>query len=142
MIVSREIHDLQPKVAVMCREFIHRCRQQRIDVLIYCTYRDEEAQTQLYEQGRISQGRIVTNAKAGQSYHNWRCAFDFVPMVHGKPAWNDAKLYEKCGQIAESVGLEWAGRWMRFREYPHCQYSAGITLKQFREGTADLTLLS
>lgn len=35
---------------------------------------------------------------------NWRVAFDFVPIVHGKAQWNDAATFERCGKIAEGAG--------------------------------------
>jgi peptidoglycan L-alanyl-D-glutamate endopeptidase CwlK len=139
MISSRDINYLHPKVARLCREFIVCCAGQGIDILVYCTYRDEEAQAELYAQGRSKPGRIVTNARPGQSWHNHRCAFDFVPMIAGKPAWNDAALYDKCGAIAESVGLEWGGHWTRFREKPHCQWTGGYSLAQVRAGAVDMT---
>lgn len=134
MINSRDLKDLHPKVAALCRRFIDACKAQGIDVLITSTYRDAESQSALYAQGRTTPGKIVTNAKAGQSWHNWRCAFDFVPIVNGKAQWNDTASFERCGQIAESLGLEWAGRWTRFRELAHCQFTGGLMLADFQAG--------
>ena len=76
---------------------------------------------------------VVTNAR--MSLSTARCAFDFVPMVAGKPQWADAALYRKVGVIAESVGLEWAGRWTgSLRETAHCQFSNGLKLSDLRAG--------
>lgn len=134
MINSRKLEDLHPKVAKLCDQFIKKCKSQNIDILITSTYRDHASQNALYAQGRTAPGKKVTNAKAGQSFHNWKCAFDFCPLVNGKPNWNDTALYTKCGEIAESVGLEWAGRWKTFKELAHCQYTGGLTLKDFQQG--------
>lgn len=134
MINSRKLEDLHPKVKTLCEKFIASCAKQGIDVLITSTYRDGESQNELYAQGRTKAGKIVTNARAGQSYHNWRCAFDFVPIVNGKAQWNDVALFTKCGEIAENVGLEWAGRWKKFKEMPHCQYTGGLSLFDFQQG--------
>jgi len=134
MINSRKLEDLHPKVAKLCDQFIKKCKSQNIDILITSTYRDHASQNALYAQGRTAPGKKVTNAKAGQSFHNWKCAFDFCPLVNGKPNWNDTALYTKCGEIAESVGLEWAGRWKTFKELAHCQYAGGLTLKDFQQG--------
>lgn len=134
MINSRSLSDLNPKVAALCSEFINRCKAANIDVIITSTYRDAESQNALYAQGRTTPGKKVTNAKAGQSYHNWRVAFDFVPVVGGKAIWNNDELWTKCGEIAESVGLEWAGRWKTFKEMAHCQYTGGLTLIDFQAG--------
>lgn len=134
MINSRKIEDLHPKVADMCRQFIAKCDEQGIDILITSTYRDAESQNELYAQGRTKPGKIVTKAKAGQSFHNWRVAFDFVPLLNGKPNWNDTALFTRCGEIGESVGLEWAGRWVRFKELAHFQYTGGLKLVDFQNG--------
>lgn len=134
MINSRRLEDLYPRVAALCSAFVQKCAEEGIDILITSTYRDAESQDALYAQGRTTPGNKVTNAKAGQSWHNWRCAFDFVPMVNGKAQWNDTATFQRCGEIAESVGLEWAGRWKTFKELAHCQYTGGLTLADFQAG--------
>jgi peptidoglycan L-alanyl-D-glutamate endopeptidase CwlK len=134
MLNSRKISDLNVKVQLMCNEFIAKCNAAGIDILITSTYRDAESQNALYAQGRTKPGRKVTNAQAGKSWHNWKVAFDFVPIVHGKAQWNDTATFNKCGAIAESCGLEWAGRWTRFKELAHCQYTGGLTLAQLAAG--------
>jgi len=134
MINSRSLSDLNPKVAALCSEFINSCKKNNIDIIITSTYRDAESQNALYAQGRTLPGKKVTNAKGGQSFHNWKVAFDFCPIVNGKAVWNDVALYTKCGEIAESIGLEWAGRWVTFKELAHCQYTNGLTLADFQAG--------
>ena len=134
MVNSRSLSDLNPKVAALCSEFITRCKAKGIDILITSTYRDSASQKALYAQGRTLPGKKVTNAKAGQSYHNWRVAFDFVPIVNGKAMWSDTALFTQCGEIAEQIGLEWAGRWVKFKELCHCQYTNGLTLLDFQQG--------
>lgn len=135
MINSRSLSDLNPKVAAMCSEFINRCKEQGIDIIITSTFRDAESQNALYAQGRTAPGKKVTNAKGGQSFHQWKVAFDFVPIVGGKPAWSNDELITKCGEIGESIGLEWAGRWTgKFVEKLHLQYTDGLSLQDFQSG--------
>lgn len=134
MINSRDINELAPVVKLKATRFVSKCKAAGIDVIITSTFRDHESQNALYAQGRTTPGKRVTNAKGGQSYHNWRVAFDFVPVVNGKAQWNDLALFTRCGEIAESVGLEWAGRWKTFKEYAHCQYTGGLTLADFQAG--------
>ena len=134
MINSRDINDLDPRVASMCLALQDACRDAGIDLLITSTYRDNASQDALYAQGRTAPGKIVTNAKAGQSWHNYRLAFDMVPVVNGKAVWNDAATWERIGNLAESVGLEWAGRWKKFKETAHCQWTGGLTLKELQAG--------
>ena len=141
---SRSLGDLLPKVAALAGTFVAACGKAGIDVLITSTLRDNEQQAALYAIGRTvvganagpgkRMGDIVTKARPGQSYHNYGCAFDFVPIVGGKLVWNDAALFARCGAIAESVGLEWAGRWQTMRELAHCQYTGGLTLADLAAG--------
>lgn len=134
MINSRKIEDLHPNVAKMARAFIAKAKKEGIEVLVTSTYRDNESQNALYAQGRTKPGRVVTNAKAGQSFHNYRLAFDFVPIVNGKAMWNDTRTFNRLGAIGESVGLEWAGRWKSFRELAHMQWTNGLSLAQLKAG--------
>lgn len=119
---SRSIDDLTPRMREMAVKFLDGCLAAGIDVLIYCTYRSPEEQDELYTHGRTKPGPLVTNARAGQSKHNSRQAFDCVPLLNGKPQWSDAATYLKMGLIGEAVGLTWAGRWTgRLRETAHFQ---------------------
>jgi len=144
MIASRKIDDLLPVVHDKCKAFVKKCAEQGITILVYSTYRDIEQQNATYAIGRTVKGANptkarpmgakVTNAKGGESFHNYRVAFDWVPVIGGKPQWNNAKLYEQCGEIAESCGLEWAGRWVKFRETAHCQHTGGHNIAWFKAG--------
>ena len=129
---SRSLNDLHPRLKERALAFLDRCRMEGIDVLIYCTYRSNKEQQDLYEQGRTEPGRIVTYAQAGRSKHNFTIdgkpaskAFDCVPLVNGKPVWSARDpLWQKIGKIGVQVGLVWAGNWTRFREYPHFELMA------------------
>lgn len=105
-----------------------------------------DEQAALYAQGRTTPGRIVTNAKAGKSYHNRVSAqgspaaeaFDIVPLRNGKPIWgttgngidedpsdddkDDLEVWERVGAHGVAVGLKWYGTpGSPFREFPHFQ---------------------
>jgi len=132
---SRKLEDLNEPTRKKAEAFLQACEEAGIDVLIYCTLRDKAEQDELHKQGRTKPGKIVTNARGGESWHNFGSAFDFVPMVGGKPQWGDSSLYAKCGVIGESVGLEWAGRWSgKLKETAHMQYRGGLTLAQVQSG--------
>lgn len=141
MITSRKIDDLIPKVKELAAEHIAGCADKGVDLLITSTYRDFEAQHALYLIGREKPGHIVTNADEGHSFHNYRCAYDVVPIVAGKPLWKD-KLpdgtlvpeWQIVVDVGKALGLEWAGDWKNFKEEAHFQYTGGKTLAQLREG--------
>ena len=120
---SRSLDDLLPPVRSRAQAFLAACKQEGIDILVTSTYRDLESQAALYAQGRTAPGKRVTNAKPGQSYHNWRVAFDVVPLVLGKPVWDDRHPHwQKAGEIGIALGLNWYGRpGAPFREMPHFQ---------------------
>lgn len=139
MINSRKLEDLHPKVRSMAIELEKRVEAELgVDLIFTSTYRDNDSQNELYAQGRTKPGKKVTNAKGGQSYHNYRIAFDVVPVRHGKPVWGtsgeDGELWKRIGAIGVSIGLEWAGNWKTFKEFPHFQYTGGLTLAQLQKG--------
>lgn len=138
MINSRSLNELVPVVRHKVEEFIALCDDEGIDLLVTSTYRDNESQAALYAQGRTTMGKIVTNANAGDSFHNYRCAVDVVPLRNGKPVWgtqgDDGELWNKIGKIGEEAGLEWAGNWRTFKELAHFQFTNGNTLAQLKQG--------
>lgn len=123
---SRKLEDLHPDVRFLAEKFLDAAADEGIEVLVTCTYRSGIEQAQLYAQGRTAKGKIVTNAQPGESLHNTLLngqpaarAFDVVPMIVGKPMWDDEHpSWEALGRIGESVGLEWGGRW-RKPDKPH-----------------------
>lgn len=131
---SRSLADLEAVTRLKAGEFLRLSYVSGIKLLVTCTYRDDAEQAALYAQGRTVHGRIVTNAKPGQSLHNLMHAglpasraLDVVPMLGGKPVWGtkgaDLALWMRVGEIGESCGLEWAGRWRgELREFPHFQF--------------------
>ena len=133
MFSSRQLSDLHPHVQEQCRQFIEACAKKGIEVIITSTLRDNEAQAALYSQGRSRPGPKVTNARPGSSAHNYGLAFDFCPIVNGKADWQNNDTFHQCGTIAESLGLEWAGRWGYFAELAHCQNLLGVSLNEWRD---------
>lgn len=152
---SRKLEDLHPLVKLKVERFLEACKHDGIDVLITCTYRSAKEQEALYAQSReplanvnkkrkivglspiteIENKRKVTNAKAGQSMHEFKLAIDMVPIIAGKPVWDvKSPLWQKIGKHGKKVGLEWAGDWTKFKEYPHFQYITGLSLKELQEG--------
>ena len=134
MINSRDIKDLHQKVQPLCEKFLDECKKSGIDILVTSTYRDVASQNALYAQGRTTPGHIVTNARGGQSFHQFRVAFDTVPVICGKPVWDAMQVWLSIGHIGKSCGLEWAGDWKSFPEKPHFQFTGGLSLRDFQAG--------
>lgn len=124
MINSRKIEDLEPAVQVVCRDHIRRCRDVGIELLVTSTYRDYEAQDTLYRIGRTIEPyrRPVTNARPGHSWHNFRCAYDVVPLMYGKPVWDDKdRLWLEVVMAGKEAGAEAGADWPLFKDLPHFQ---------------------
>lgn len=136
MINSRSLDDLLPQVKKRVEAFLAACKASGIDLLVTSTYRDNASQEALYAQGRTAPGKKVTNARAGQSFHNYRCAVDVVPIRNGKPVWDaNDPVWQKVGALGKQAGLEWAGDWKKFKEMAHFQYTGGLTLAQLQSGS-------
>jgi len=117
---SRKLSDLCPEMQEIAQEFLDQCKEAKIDVLIYCTYRSNAEQDADYASSRPPlNGAWKTDKKGGQSAHNAlnsdglpaSQAFDCVPCLNGKPQWKNISSYEKMGEIGEGLGLTWGGRW-------------------------------
>ena len=136
---SRRIEDLSPFMQEKAKRMLQLCQVAEIDYLIYCTWRSRGEQAYLYRIGRELPGKIVTNAKAGESKHNYENfpglpaseAWDGVPLIKGKPLWSlyimDTTnrrvihpIWEKVIEIGHGVGLksglDFKGK---LREAPH-----------------------
>jgi len=124
MLNSRLIMDLDPKAQPICAAHIAECAKEGIEIIITSTWRDIEAQDALYAIGRTPGDlrRRVTNARGGQSWHNYRVAWDVVPVIGGKCVWEDPILWEKIIAAGESVGAEAGAKWKTFPDRPHFQH--------------------
>lgn len=132
--MSSSLNDLNPYVKYLANRFLEECNKQNFPVKIYFTYRTIAEQNDLYAQGRTKPGKIVTNARGGQSYHNYRLAFDAAPVVNGDIDWDNEALFNKMGKIGQSVGLEWGGSWTSFKDTPHFQWSGGLSISDLQRG--------
>lgn len=102
-------------------------------------FRSFERQAAIYEQGRTTPGKIVTNARPGESAHNYGCASDWTvfKFINGKEVvtWPDPRdpIWGEYGAAIEAAGLKWG---KSFNDYPHNEliipYSWG-KLKSYHE---------
>lgn len=119
----RGVEYLIPKAQVECNKFISACESKGLKVKITDTLRTKQEQDALYAQGRTKAGSIVTNVKYPNSMHNWGVAWDFC-RADGRDAYdNSDRFFEKCGEVAVSLGLIWGGNWKSIIDRPHVQLS-------------------
>lgn len=72
----------------------------------------------LYDIGDVEARTICTNTL--RSNHMSGKAVDFVPVKDGKLWWNAPdEVWRVMGEIGESCGLKWGGRWKELPDCPH-----------------------
>lgn len=91
------------------------------------TLRTFEQSAALYALGRTAPGEIVSNAKAGQSYHNYALALDFHLVINGKDIWDENNPnWMVVVNCFKAHGFTWGGDFANnFKDYPHLEKRLG-----------------
>lgn len=137
-----EPEGLHPVVAE--RAEVLRQRAAQIGIVIRFTdgFRSFEEQEALFAQGRTTAGNIVTNARGGESYHNYGLAVDYAIEAGPNVIWdldydgngNGRSDWFEVAEIAKELGFSWGGDWESFKDYPHLQMDFGYTLHNLQTG--------
>lgn len=78
-------------------------------------------------QNNLASNINTTRARGYQSYHQFGLAADVAFKRNGKVVISERdpwamQGYQLYGEIAESVGLTWGGRWKSIQDYGHTEY--------------------
>jgi peptidoglycan L-alanyl-D-glutamate endopeptidase CwlK len=130
---STALSSLDPYVASLAGKFLRLARANNLDVHITNGFRSWDESDRLYAQGRTTPGPIVSNARGGDSYHNWGLAFDAAPFENNQIS-NDPTKFHLMGRLGEQVGLEWGGTFKSIVDLPHFQYTFGLTTEDLQNG--------
>jgi len=124
------IKDLQPRIKRDIKQFQKYAAYLGVPFRVTEGYRSNLRQSELYAQGRTKPGRIVTNAKPGESLHNYGVAFDVVPLEgYNIPE----RKWLVLGTIGKLMGYEWGGDWESFIDKPHFELTFDYTLEDFQK---------
>jgi hypothetical protein len=124
-----DLQSLHPYFRDKVMELIRICRSRGIELAIVETYRTATKQNEYR-----SMGRKYTRVRAGFSNHQYGLAVDIVPMVASVPQWHNIKLWKKIGPIGERLGLRWGGRWGRFFDPGHFEWTSGTNAYSLMQG--------
>ncbi|WP_216934136.1 MULTISPECIES: M15 family metallopeptidase [unclassified Acinetobacter] len=119
---DRKWHKMNPRFKQRLLVVFKIMREQHgYDLVLLEGYRSPERQNSLATNSNI------TKAKGFQSYHQFGLAADIAFKRNGKVVISERdpwamRGYELYGQIAESVGLTWGGRWKSIRDFGHTEY--------------------
>ncbi len=119
MKASRDTTLLHPLLQERIVKLQNLCKAKGLPLLITETLRTPEYQDYLYAQGRTRPGAKVTNAKGStmSSAHLWGVAFDFAE--NDSTPYDNDKFFRQVGELGESVGLRWGGRFNSMPDMPH-----------------------
>jgi hypothetical protein len=127
---ERRLQQLHPALASAVRATIADLATRGIIVEVVQGLRTYAEQDELFAKGRTKPGPIVTQARGGESNHNFGLAADLCPLTGDKPDWNaPMSVWAAIGTAAAAQGLEWGGQWKKFLDKPHVQLSA-MTVKE------------
>jgi peptidoglycan L-alanyl-D-glutamate endopeptidase CwlK len=117
---EKVIASLLPEVQSYARALVHKAADAGVTIKIISGLRTYQEQDALYAQGRTTPGDKVTNAKGGQSNHNFGIAFD-IGVFEGNKYLSDSPKYKTVGILGVDLGLEWGGNWKTITDQPHFQ---------------------
>ena len=124
---QKNLKTLLPEAEVHARRFLQAVLDAGYDVQVLDGTRTFAEQDGLYAQGRTKPGKKVTNARGGQSNHNYGIAWDIGLFKDGDYL-EESPLYRKVGKIGKAFGLEWGGDWKNPVDEPHYQIRVGVSV--------------
>ena len=131
---NTRIQEIHPDLRTTVANFINHMEsthgmQLRVGNNPFRTFAEQDAE---YARGRTAPGGIVTNARAGQSYHNYGLAVDVVEVHphYGYEKGYDQRRWDTIGQEAINAGFVWGGNFTTIVDKPHIEMSFGFTTAQ------------
>lgn len=105
--MSKILDSLEDAFREKIKLLIAKAKEHGITLVPTSGRRTIAEQNKLYAQGRTAKGSIVTNAKGGQSPHNFGMGCDVCPVdVNGNLWWNVSDdIWNVIHRIAEELGL-------------------------------------
>ena len=153
--MSRDLNDLIPEFKSQVEQLLSECDSSGYPMRQFFTLRNPFEQGKLWRQSRYrdqveqkitelrnkgadflahciesvgpQNGRHVTNAIPGLSWHQWGEAIDCFWLVDGNAEWSTRKKingvngYANYATIAKEMGLTAGGFWSSFKDWPHVQ---------------------
>lgn len=128
---------LHPELKKRAESLLQQAWKSGLKVFLFEGFRSFDRQNELYQKGG------VTNARGGQSYHNYGLAVDIIFYDEkGRPSWNQKHNWQKLGEIGKNLGLTWGGDFKSIKDLTHFEYHPQMSLKDiqklYQKGGKDL----
>lgn len=144
-ITDKNIDTLHPLIRPLVIECINKLALMGIFCRVTFGNRSWELQDQMYNQpwdgmdndkdGLIDEkDEKITNAKGGDSIHNYRLALDVVeikPMYGYSKGYPDRRWFT-IKEVFVQAGFKWGGSFKSFPDKPHYEMTFGHTLKELK----------
>ena len=128
---ERHLRTLLPRAQDAARQFLRRLRDAGIDARVISGTRSYFEQDALYRIGRFGDPRPpVTNARGGESRHNFGIAWDIGIFQSGRYLTREAR-YEAAASL-RPANVEWGGACEVFRDAPHFHLAVDLPLAEIR----------
>jgi peptidoglycan L-alanyl-D-glutamate endopeptidase CwlK len=134
---------LHPIVTEKSKQLLDQAEELGIPIMISDGFRSVESQDVLYDKGRSMEGSIVTYARGGESFHNYGLAIDFAlqnsdgtisyDMQRDSNSNGEADWLE-VARLGKELGFDWGGDWPGFKDYPHLEYTFGLSIRELQNG--------
>jgi peptidoglycan L-alanyl-D-glutamate endopeptidase CwlK len=120
---TEHLATLEPGFRIKIESLIAAAAGEGIRLCVTSGRRTINQQNVIFAQGRTAPGKIVTNAKGGQSPHNFGLAADFCPLnAAGELWWNAPEsMWQRIGSLAKARGLVWGGDFKSIKDRPHVE---------------------
>lgn len=131
----RQIASLHPELQPYAVAVTTALREAGLPAVVVEGYRSQAKQAALFAKGRAASDKLgiagpvsmlmqVPKIVTGtlNSKHTKRLAWDTAFLIDGRVTWdvpND--WWDYLGEVGESYGLRWGGRWKKLRDRPHLE---------------------
>jgi peptidoglycan LD-endopeptidase CwlK len=131
---ERNIRSLMPVAQEAARKSLRKVIATGTDARVISGTRSYSAQNALFRQDRFGNpGPKVTNARGGQSWHNFGLPWDIGIFSASGEYQTTSSPYNEASVHAKIPGLQWGGDWTSFKDPPHYQtIPAGQSITQAR----------
>lgn len=124
---------VNPDLSSKIQQMAEMLDQENITFIVTQGLRSWQDQDKLYQQGRTTPGKIVTNAAPGHSWHNFGLAVDVAPddptLVGFQLDWNvDHPVWKRLISVGESLGLLSGSEFRTFPDWPHFQLTGTLPI--------------
>lgn len=116
-LILRDTNLLYPPFWAAFSQCLEAAKKDGHKLVVFETFRAPARQQSLYNQGRVTAGSIITQARPWQSWHQYGMAVDIAMFDGRKYGWNFDPA--KIARYFEHELIKWGGA----NDGPHYQYA-------------------